>query len=111
MKRRRIIKVLPTTEEHKVIEVDLYYHIGGMNYFTNTVKQRGLYISASPIVRKGMWKTYTCFSGVNMLVKPMARFSQKVLDAYSPTDEQIDRLVNHVLTHNNLKLQTNAESN
>jgi hypothetical protein len=69
------------------------------------LKQRGLYLSVTPVATCGKAKSYTAFSGTTCLVKEMKRFSQQVLDEYVPTPEQSLTVLHHVLDKNHLKLK------
>ena len=40
-----------------------------------------------------------------MFVKELKRFSQKQLDTFKPTQEQIDKVLNHVLGCNNMQVK------
>jgi hypothetical protein len=89
-----------------VLRLTLEYRLGGHNYFTGDNNPRGLFLSCSPleVTQKDGYTTtgYVGFSGTNMHLKDMKRFSQKTLDSFEPTDEQVKRLVDHVIRDNNL---------
>ena len=110
--QKRILAEYPIVggnTDANVLRLTLEYRLGGHNYFTGEHMQRGLVLSCSPL---GVHKkdgytttTYRGFSGTNMHVKDMKRFSQKTLDEFEPTDEQIKRLVDHVIHENGLVVE------
>ena len=51
-------------------------------------------------------ESYRGFSGTKMLVKPMNRFSQKTLDTFEVLESDVEKLLNHVISKNNLTLKT-----
>lgn len=79
-----------------VLEVDIHYEIGGMNYFTGRPSQRGYYFSITPYEGDGMFRSYRAFSGSKACVLPCKRQSRKrfeeacsmmgdLIDAYLPS--------------------------
>lgn len=60
-----------------VLEVTVYYDIGGYNYFTSTPKKRGYYLSVSPLTVSGNMVSYQGFSGTYMLLNEVKRQSKK----------------------------------
>ena len=71
-----------------MIEVEVYYDLGGPNCFTGSTDPRGYFLSARPVVHGGNFRRYTLFSGLKMLLHPANRFSQKVLDAVAAAATQ-----------------------
>ena len=71
------VEYLKAKGENQYIKVELYYALGGINYFTYKNEPRGYYLSVSPVERRpcygGMMESYTAFSGVKTLVEPCAR--------------------------------------
>lgn len=63
------------------LKIELYYYLGGTNYFTGRAESRGYYLSVSPVTRqdRGGWvsESYTAFTGAKKLVKPVTRKSAK----------------------------------
>lgn len=63
------------------LKAEVYYSLGGMNYFTNKTEDRGYYISVCPVERKtdsyGIVESYTAFTGAKMLILPVTRQSSK----------------------------------
>ena len=74
------------TTEQDVIEVQVYYTKGGLNYFHGGSDPRGYYISVSPKtieVTEGspfVSERSMLFSGFKKHVREASRFSAKVLD-------------------------------
>ena len=63
---------------------ECYYDLGGMNYFTSRVEQRGYYMSVSPVERTKrdgfVSESYMAFSGKKFLISPAKRKSQKAME-------------------------------
>ena len=108
-KRERLIKNIQT-EDGSIIEVKIDYRIGGMNYFTGSTVERGLHLSVSPVrVSKsscGTYSTrsYTAFTGLHHLVKPLSRYNAKVLNEFPIDDDVVNLMVSRVVNKNNLKI-------
>lgn len=109
--QKRVLVEYPVVDnpEVNVLRLTLEYRLGGHNYFTGDVNPRGLFLSCTPLhvaKKDGYTSTsYRGFSGTNMHVKDMARFSKKTLETFEPTQEQIKRLVDHVLIDQNLTVE------
>lgn len=110
MSHRKLIKMLNVTKGSAThIKIELNYNIGGMNYFSCRTEERGLYLSVTPVSRvqrEGyVSESYSAFSGIKMLVKPMARLNQKVLDNFEIKEEDIETLLSNVLSKNGLEVE------
>lgn len=109
--QKRILVEYPVVDnpEVNVLRLTLEYRIGGHNYFTGSNNPRGLFLSCTPlhVAQKDGYRStsYRGFSGTNMHVKDMKRFSQKTLDTFAPTKEDIKRLVDHVIADQNLTVE------
>ena len=76
--------------ENKYLKVELYYSLGGINYFTYKTERRGYYLSVCPVERSrcgsGWMESYAAFTGSKILVQECARKSraaeQKALGQY-----------------------------
>lgn len=72
---------IPTNRENHFIKCELYYSLGGMNYFTYKNEPRGYYVSIVPVERTSRGgvtcESYTVFSGVKQCVVTVARKSKK----------------------------------
>jgi hypothetical protein len=104
MKTEKIVKELPTVEG-KIIEVCVRYQLGGMNYFTGAVEQRGYFIGVTPFTHEGNMKSFSMFSGNKSLLMAANRFSQRILEKLDAPESEVERLLNKVLARNNLHLK------
>lgn len=106
--------ILSSTESEgskvrQVVRVDINFQEGGMNYATYEVQKRGLYLSVSPlkITETGVMQCteYLGFSGNNMLIKELKRFSRKQLDECAPDVETIQAVLDIVCDRNGIARQ------
>ena len=77
-------RAFPTTKipEGNTLEVEVYYDLGGHNYFTGDQVPRGYYLSVSPVELGDGWRRYTSFSGKKkFLLEDAKRKSGKRLTA------------------------------
>lgn len=67
--------------ENKFLRCELYYDLGGMNYFTYENEPRGYYVSVTPVERKAgdgyVGETIVAFSGIKYNVLQVNRKSKK----------------------------------
>ncbi len=117
IKHKQLSWYLPIETEKRWshIRVDLYYDLGGMNYFSGKVKERGYYIGVKPVVSNsgtnGMFEESVLMgedSGGYVFIAPTERFSQKAL--LSIKDEALARsepYINAVA----MKLETTTAGN
>ena len=73
---------LPTNRDGHFFKCDLYYDLGGWNYFSGGVSPRGYYVSVCPVERRtsasGITsECYTAFSGIRQCVLPCDRQGKK----------------------------------
>ena len=92
------------------LEVSVSYGEGGMNYFTGSSEPRGLRLIVTPVSLSkhdnGLTsKSFTAFSGIKKYVLEMKRFSQKTLDSYQPTKEELTELVEYVKSKNGIETE------
>lgn len=84
---------LNTNKEKTFLKCELYYSLGGMNYFTSRVEARGYYVSVSPVERGDGWESYTAFSGWKKCVVECARKGKKAeakaLEVYEATKQEM----------------------
>jgi hypothetical protein len=109
-KTNRILRVLQTNAPPKVIEIEVYYDKGGMNFFCGEVRPRGLYLSAQPVAvtgnkQLGICRETTAFSGTCICVKELQRFTKKQLLEYKADEEMIQKLITDVCRKSNLTLK------
>ena len=100
------IKILSGNSKANILEVDITYQIGGMNYFSGGSEPRGLYLGCSPIEKGDGWRGFVGFSGTKVFVKDMKRFNAKTLAEYTPSDEDVQKLIDHVVNKNELVLES-----
>ena len=91
------------------LKIELYYDLGGMNYFTGRVENRGYYLSVTPVERcvsRGYTsECYTAFSGIKQLVKVVKRKSQKAeKEAENLAENLVNELIDYVCNQNGLEL-------
>lgn len=87
-------KVKNPTTDCNYIKCELYYHLGGQNFFTYKNEGRGYYLSVSPVYRNGYTESYIAFSGKKMLVKEVARQNKKAqAEAEEFFKENIERYI------------------
>lgn len=96
------------------LKIELYYSLGGMNYFTYAQEKRGYYLSVSPVehVERGGYTLESCtaFSGVKQLVKTVSRRSAKAeATAEENAKNYIGGLVRHVCQKNGLQIPAGYE--
>ena len=78
------------------LKCELYYSLGGMNYFTYKEERRGYYVSVSPVEKRGCMESYTAFTGVKTLVKPCNRKSGKAeAEALTKYEETKKNIINN----------------
>lgn len=84
---------LNTNKEKTFLKCELYYSLGGMNYFTGRVEARGYYVSVSPVERGDGWESFTAFSGWKKCVVECARKGKKAeakaLEVYEATKQEM----------------------
>lgn len=84
---------LNTNKEKTFLKCELYYSLGGMNYFTGRTEARGYYVSVSPVERSNGWESYTAFSGWKKCVVECARKGKKAeakaLEVYEAAKQEM----------------------
>lgn len=92
------------------LKIELYYDLGGMNYFTGRAENRGYYLSVTPVERcvssyGYTSECYTAFSGIKQLVKGVKRKSQKAeKEAENLAENLMNKMIDYVCSQNGLKL-------
>ena len=100
---------------NQTFEINIYYSLGGYNYFTHKDEQRGYYLSVTPVKLKkeklpnGLeftTKTTIAFSGVKELLLEVSRKSKKAIAKVLKltTDEKIKKLIDYVIKKNNIAI-------
>ena len=89
---------LNTNKDKTFLKCELYYSLGGMNYFTGRTEARGYYVSVSPVERETRdygvtMESYTAFSGWKKCVVECARKGKKAeaqaLAAYEAAKQEM----------------------
>lgn len=92
-----------------VLEVKVYYDLGGYNYFTSSPKKRGYYISVSPLEVGGGFVRYQGFSGTYMLLNEVKRQSKKgEEEALRLLKEKEKMVVDYICNQHGIKLLETA---
>ena len=87
------------------LKCEVYYHLGGMSYFTYKTEQRGYYVSVSPVERKDGFESYVGFSGIKNCILPVNRQSKKAEEtAIAMMDKAIRPLIDYVVNKRGIKL-------
>jgi hypothetical protein len=86
----------------QTLKVEVYYSLGGLNYFTGRQEKRGYYLSVTPVEIEDhggyRTETVTLFSGVKELLKEVTRRSKKAeTEAEKLAEERMETLINYVL--------------
>lgn len=88
------IRDINTNDKNNKITTEIYYDIGGMNYFTSEAEKRGYYFSITPEERNGEFRTYTGFSGAKTCILEVKRHSKS---AYEKAKAMFDKYENEYL--------------
>ena len=107
-KMKKYIPILNATKNANFLKIEIYYNIGGMNYFTGRAENRGYYISVSPVYKDGILESYTSFTGIKQCLSTVSRKSEKAYNnALTIAPGALPELIEIVCTKNNI--QVNAE--
>ena len=88
-----------------VIDIEVYYDLGGYNYFSGSEKKRGYYLSVSPLEVDGHFVSYQGFSGMYMLLNECSRKSKKAeSEALKLMEEKKDVLISAVCNKHGIEL-------
>lgn len=102
---------IPTNVAGKFIEVELYYHKGGLNVFTYKQEARGYYVRVCPVEVKGNMVSFVAFSGTKVCVLEVSRKSAKaereaVAMVNNDCAELLSHLVKQIAHKNNLEVES-----
>ena len=97
------------------IKVEVYYSLGGMNYFTYKTERRGYYLSVCPVTieERDGWRSegFTLFTGTKWLLKEVKRKSAKAeTEAIKKSQQVLTGCIQHVLAENGLELAEEKEA-
>lgn len=102
-----------------LLKIEVYYSLGGMNYFSGNNEERGYWLSVCPVTRtehKMDGKTYFSesyvgFSGTKLHVLTTTRQSEKAFKkAQELAKEREQELINVVVRKNNLTKKEPTET-
>lgn len=108
MKKYIEVKENPAKVTH--LKIELYYDLGGINYFTGREENRGYYLSVSPVeigMRDGgiTSERYTAFTGIKQNIKQVTRKSAKAeAEAEKLAADAMDNLIDYVCRKNGLEI-------
>lgn len=89
----RIRDIISNDKSNK-ITTEIYYDIGGENYFTSKIEKRGYYFSITPEEHSGGFRAYTDFSGAKTCILEVKRQSKS---AYEKAKAMLDKYENKYL--------------
>ena len=92
-----------------VLEVRVFYDLGGISWATYEPKPRGYYLSVSPLCVSGNMVSYQGFSGTRMLLNEVKRQSKKgEEEALRLMKEKEQMLIEHVCKEHGIKIKESA---
>ena len=102
-----------TTSKVNNLKLEVYYSLGGINYFTYKNEPRGYYLSVSPVERVQhdgyVTESVVLFSGIKKLVKEVAKSGKKhAEDAITISKNYWHELIDYVCQHEELEVLENA---
>lgn len=107
---KKYIKVKENPAKVTHLKIELYYDLGGMNYFTGRAENRGYYLSVSPVTRGTsaggfVSESYTAFTGIKQNIKQVTRKSAKAeAEAEKMAADVMDNLIDYVCRENELEI-------
>lgn len=103
---KKYIPIINETKNANFLKIEIYYSLGGMNYFTGRAENRGYYISVSPVYKNGITESYTSFTGIKHCLNTVSRKSEKAYNnALTIAPEILHTLVNAVCAKNNINVE------
>lgn len=88
-----------------VLEIKVYYDLGGISWATGEPKKRGYYLSVSPLTVSGCSVSYQGFSGMYMFLNECKRQSKKSEQkALELAEEKKQMLIDAVCAKHGIKL-------
>lgn len=106
---KKYIEVKENTAKVTHLAIELYYDLGGMNYFTSRAERRGYYLSVTPVERStvygGTTEIYTAFTGLKQCIKEVTRKSAKAeAEAEKLVAAEMENLIAIVCKKNGLEV-------
>jgi hypothetical protein len=83
-------------------EIEVFYDLGGMSYFTGQTVARGYWLSVTPVEKGNGWRRFTAFAGTKYLLQETKRFSRSVLEKIAGeylSDIEHNPLINKLYQH------------
>lgn len=107
---KKSIALETPTRDANTLEVEVYYSLGGMNYFTGRNEPRGYYLSVTPAKRSDHCISYVSFTGTKILLKEVKRQSAKAeAEAEEIAKGKTAYLVTYVCNRNGIAIPTTIE--
>lgn len=108
---KKYLKLKPN-EKATHLKIELYYHLGGTNWYTYKNDERGYYLSICPVslCDRGSYatETYEIFSGRKILLYTVKRKSKNSKQiAIQKANEILDSFVNQICNQNNIEVEEN----
>lgn len=76
---------LEGSKQGNYLKIEVRYDMGGYNYLTSQKKERGYYVSVTPVHRDDKFERMTAFSGLYSLIEPTKRYNAKRFEAIVKT--------------------------
>lgn len=77
---RKYVELKENTQDITHLKTEVYYCLGGTNYFTGEPKKRGYYVSVTPVkkwTQNGVkMESFVAFTGFSKLIKEVSRKSK-----------------------------------
>lgn len=107
---KKSIALETPTRDANTLEIDVYYSLGGMNYFTGRNEPRGYYLSVTPAKRYKNSTSYISFTGTKILLKEVKRQSAKAeAEAEEIAKGKVADLVASVCNRNGITVPSTIE--
>lgn len=104
---KKYIDILNPSERVNAIRIELYYSLGGINYFTYQNESRGYYLLVTPVYKNGIMESVTAFTGVKQCIKQVNRKSAKAeKDALQIAPGVLPDMIDHVCMKNGIQIST-----
>lgn len=95
-------KYFPIENENgRYIKVQVYYSLGGYNYFTYETEKRGIWLSISPVELSRGMESYVAFSGNKVCLEELKRSSKKTLAKWEAKIDAIAEDIAKAFTEKN----------
>ena len=106
---KKYIAVKENANKVTHIKAEVYYSLGGMNYFTYKTERRGYWFAVTPVTLEKCngytSEGFVAFSGTKWFLKEVKRKSAKAeAEALAIAEASLRGCVNHVAEKNGLEL-------